>query len=73
MAETKIESCGGRKSVSICKGGPFNDGNGQMSRFLTTSLLYHSGYFLGKCISLESKITRNKALYSDALKTCREG
>lgn len=36
---------------------PFNDGNGRMSRLLTTLLLYRSGYVIGKYISLESKIT----------------
>ena len=46
---------------------PFNDGNGRMSRLLTTLLLYRSGYMVGKYISLESKIVRNKQLYYDAL------
>ena len=32
---------------------PFNDGNGRMSRILTTLLLYKSGYVVGKYISLE--------------------
>ena len=27
---------------------PFNDGNGRMSRLLTTLLLYRSGYVVGK-------------------------
>lgn len=46
---------------------PFNDGNGRMSRLLTTLLLYRSGYVVGKYISIESKIEKNKALYYDAL------
>lgn len=46
---------------------PFNDGNGRMSRLLTTLLLYRSGYVVGKYISLESKIEKNKDLYYDAL------
>ncbi len=46
---------------------PFNDGNGRMSRLLTTLLLYRSGYMIGKYISLESKIAKNKALYYEAL------
>ena len=46
---------------------PFNDGNGRMSRLLTTLLLYRSGYVIGKYISLESKIAKNKSLYYDAL------
>lgn len=27
---------------------PFNDGNGRMSRLLTTLLLYRSGFYVGK-------------------------
>ena len=46
---------------------PFRDGNGRMSRLLTTLLLYRSGYFVGKYISLENKIAKYKDLYYDAL------
>ena len=46
---------------------PFNDGNGRMSRLLTTLLLYQSGFYVGKYISLEAKIAKNKDLYYDAL------
>ena len=46
---------------------PFLDGNGRMSRLLTTLLLYRSGYMIGKYISLEAKIAKNKNLYYDAL------
>ena len=46
---------------------PFNDGNGRMSRLLTTLLLYRSGFYVGKYISLETKIANNKDLYYDAL------
>ena len=46
---------------------PFNDGNGRMSRLLTTLLLYRSGFYVGKYISLESKIAKNKDLYYDVL------
>ena len=52
---------------------PFNDGNGRMSRLLTTLLLYRSGYVIGKYISLESKIAKNKNLYYDALEACQRG
>ena len=52
---------------------PFNDGNGRMSRLLTTLLLYRCGYVVGKYISLESKIAKNKNLYYDALETCQCG
>lgn len=52
---------------------PLNDGNGRMSRLLTTLLLYRSGYVVGKYISLESKIAKNKDLYYDALEQCQQG
>lgn len=52
---------------------PFNDGNGRMSRLLTTLLLYRSGYMIGRYISLESKIAQNKNLYYDALEQCQRG
>ena len=47
---------------------PFNDGNGRMSRLLTTLLLYRSGFYVGKYISLEAKVAKNKDLYYDALR-----
>ena len=46
---------------------PFNDGNGRMSRLLTTLLLYQNGYMIGKFISLEQKIERTKDSYYAAL------
>lgn len=46
---------------------PFNDGNGRMSRLLTTLLLYRNGFYVGRYISLEAKIAKNKDLYYDAL------
>ena len=46
---------------------PFNDGNGRMSRLLTTLLLYQNGFYIGKYISLEAKISKNKDLYYSAL------
>lgn len=46
---------------------PFNDGNGRMSRLLTTLLLYRNGFYVGKYVSLEAKIAKNKDLYYDAL------
>lgn len=46
---------------------PFNDGNGRMSRLLTTLLLYRAGYAVGKYISLESKIEKTKQNYYEAL------
>ena len=47
---------------------PFNDGNGRMSRLLTTLLLYKQGYVIGKYISLESKIEQNKDGYYSSLR-----
>ena len=52
---------------------PFNDGNGRMSRLLTTLLLYRSGFYVGKYISLEAKIAKNKDLYYDALNRAQHG
>ena len=46
---------------------PFNDGNGRMSRLLTTLLLYQNGFYIGKYISLEAKISKNKDLYYSAM------
>ena len=52
---------------------PFNDGNGRMSRLLTTLLLYRSGFFVGRYISLEAKIAKNKDLYYEALAASQHG
>lgn len=52
---------------------PFNDGNGRMSRLLTTLLLYRNGFYVGKYISLETQIAKSKDLYYDALKEAQEG
>ena len=52
---------------------PFNDGNGRMSRLLTTLLLYRSGFYVGKYISLEAKIAKNKDLYYDSLRESQNG
>ena len=46
---------------------PFNDGNGRISRLLTTLLLYQSGFMVGKYISIEQKIERTKDTYYDVL------
>ena len=52
---------------------PFNDGNGRMSRLLTTLLLYRSGFYVGKYISLEAKIAKNKDLYYEVLNRAQHG
>lgn len=51
---------------------PFNDGNGRMSRLLTTLLLYRSGYVVGRYVSLEYKIERTKDVYYDALQSASQ-
>ena len=52
---------------------PFNDGNGRMSRLLTTLLLYRSGFQVGRYVSLEAKIAKNKDLYYEALGASQHG
>ena len=52
---------------------PFNDGNGRMSRLLTTLLLYRNGFYVGKYISLEAKIAKDKELYYNALAQAQIG
>lgn len=51
---------------------PFNDGNGRMSRLLTTLLLYRSGFYVGKYISLEALIAKNKQAYYESLRVAGE-
>ena len=46
---------------------PFSDGNGRMSRLLTLLLLYKSGYYVGKYISIEKIIEETKDTYYDVL------
>ena len=52
---------------------PFNDGNGRMSRLLTTLLLYRSGFQVGRYVSLEAKIAKDKDLYYEALDASQHG
>ena len=52
---------------------PFHDGNGRMSRLLTLLLLYRSGFFVGKYISLEMLIESSKTEYYEALQTSSSG
>lgn len=52
---------------------PFNDGNGRMSRLLTTLLLYKNDYFIGRYISLEEKIEKTKLDYYEALDKSSKG
>jgi Fic family protein len=46
---------------------PFQDGNGRLSRVLTTLLLLRAGYLYVPYASLESVIEENKDLYYAAL------
>ena len=52
---------------------PFPDGNGRMSRLLTTLLLNRSGYDVGRFISLEKLIDDAKDGYYGALQDSSEG
>ena len=52
---------------------PFKDGNGRMSRLLTSLLLYRCGFYVGRYISLEAKIAKNKDLYYSALRESQTG
>ncbi len=46
---------------------PFNDGNGRMSRILTTLLLEKCGYVVPRYISIEEIINNNVELYYESL------
>lgn len=52
---------------------PFSDGNGRMSRLLTTLLLYQEGYEICAYVSLEALINKNKYDYYEALERSSEG
>ena len=52
---------------------PFNDGNGRMSRLLTTLLLYRSVFYVGKYISIEAEIAKNKDLYYNVFAQAQTG
>jgi Fic family protein len=46
---------------------PFSDGNGRMARLLSLLLLYHSGFNVGRYVSLERVIEESKETYYEAL------
>ena len=52
---------------------PFNDGNGRMSRLLTLLLLYRSGFFVGKYVSIEKLIADSRGAYYNALQESSRG
>lgn len=51
---------------------PFKNGNGRMSRLLSLLLLYKNGFDVGKYISFEEQINKNKDWYYQALKESSE-
>lgn len=51
---------------------PFTDGNGRVSRLLTTLLLHHGGYEVVRYISLERLIEESKVGYYDVLNRVSE-
>ena len=51
---------------------PFRDGNGRMSRLLSLLLLYKNGFDVGKYISFEEQINKNKTWYYQSLKESSE-
>lgn len=52
---------------------PFADGNGRTARLLTLLLLYHSGYDVGRYISLERVIEDSRETYYEALEASSVG
>ena len=46
---------------------PFHDGNGRMSRLFTLLMLYRSGYFAGKYVSIEKMMAESKETYYEVL------
>ena len=52
---------------------PFNDGNGRMSRLLTTLMLYQNGFYVGKNITHEAKIEKNKDINYSYLAHAQSG
>ena len=52
---------------------PFRDGNGRVSRLLLLLQCYHSGFEVGRYISLERLIEQNKERYYETLKQSSKG
>ncbi|MCZ7644805.1 MAG: Fic family protein [Planctomycetota bacterium] len=52
---------------------PFRDGNGRVSRLLTTLLLQQHGFEVVRYLSLERLIEESKADYYEVLKRCSKG
>jgi len=52
---------------------PFRDGNGRVSRLLTTLLLQEQGFEVGRFVSLERLVEESKEDYYTILETCSQG
>ena len=52
---------------------PFRDGNGRISRLLTTLLLKGHGFEVARYVSLERLVEERKDEYYAVLRTCSEG
>ena len=52
---------------------PFRDGNGRVSRLLTTFLLRQHGFEVARYISLERLVEQHKQEYYNALQRCSNG
>lgn len=52
---------------------PFRDGNGRVSRLVTTLLLKAHGFEVVRYVSLERLVEERKAEYYDILQSCSEG
>lgn len=52
---------------------PFRDGNGRVSRLLTTLLLQQQGFLVGRFVSLERLVEESKDRYYEILKECSTG
>ncbi|MBR5970090.1 MAG: Fic family protein [Lachnospiraceae bacterium] len=52
---------------------PFTDGNGRVSRLLTSLLLLREGFDIGRYISIDARIKEYQAAYYDALQQSSDG
>ena len=52
---------------------PFRDGNGRVSRMLTTLLLEQQGFVVARYVSLERRVEESKADYYEILRQCSQG
>jgi len=52
---------------------PFSDGNGRMARLLTLLLLYQAGFEVGRFISLEQLVEKQREGYYNALNNSSQG